>query len=92
MTQKSLLIQPIPYADESAGSFLIRAAKANGFSSVYSLCYMQAYCNPKTLSSRITQQKKFCQLIAILGLDNTYSKRLCCINIQKLSSPQSIQI
>ena len=88
MTQKSLLIQPIPYPDESAGSFLIRAAEANGFSSVYSLCYMQAYCNAKTLSPRITQQKKFHQLIAMLGLDNTYSKLAFKTAYPTLGSPR----
>ena len=73
MNSYSLLIKPIPYPDESAASLLIRAAEANGFSSVYSLCKIQSSSPATTLSSHVTHQKRFRKLLQLLGLSDEYT-------------------
>lgn len=73
MNSNSLLIKPIPYPDESAGSLLIRAAEKNGFSSVFVLCQSQITSYSKSLDSSVTHQKKFGKLLKLLGLSNDYT-------------------
>ncbi|MCH4248513.1 MAG: TniQ family protein [Acinetobacter populi] len=72
MNLNPLLIKPIPYSDESAASLLIRAADANGFPNVYSLCHSQSKSYPKALISHVTHQKRFRTLLQLLKLSEDY--------------------
>lgn len=69
---KSLLIRPIPYQDESAASILIRAVEANGYSSVYSLCQNQHSSDPKILDSKVIHQKKYAEIVKQLKFPPEY--------------------
>ena len=72
MNLNPLLIKPIPYSDESAASLLIRAADANGFPNVYSLCHSQSKSYPKSLISHVTNKKRFRTLLQLLKLSEDY--------------------
>lgn len=68
MKSYSLLIKPIPYSDETPGSLLIRAAEANGYSSVFTLCQIQATSDSKALDSAVTHPEKFSRLLRRINL------------------------
>ena len=72
MKSYSLLIKPIPYSNETPASFLIRAAEANGFSSVFVLCQVQATSDSKALDSSVTHQEKFGKLLRRINLSKDY--------------------
>lgn len=72
MKSYSLLIKPIPYPDETPGSLLIRAAEANGSSSVFVLCQVQATSDSKALDSTVTHPEKFSRLLRRINLSADY--------------------
>ncbi|MFX5366543.1 hypothetical protein ABTD05_19545, partial [Acinetobacter baumannii] len=74
MNNKGLLIQPIPYEDESAASYLLRAAQLNMHSSVYTLIGKEnfAYLTKQAPNCDLTDLPRFKFALQVLGINSSY--------------------
>ncbi|MFW1859396.1 TniQ family protein [Acinetobacter defluvii] len=72
--QNSLLIQAIPYEDESPISFLLRTAKLNAHSSIFNLVGKENYQSiiKKSLNYHLADHVRFSLVLNALNIDNDY--------------------
>lgn len=72
--QNSLLMQAMPYEDESPMSFLLRTAELNAHSSIFNLIGKEKYQSiiRHSLNYHITDMTRFTLVLKALNLDNSY--------------------
>jgi len=72
--QNPLLIQAIPYEDESPMSFLLRTAELNAHSSIFNLIGKEKYKSiiRHSLNYHITDMTRFILVLKALNLDSSY--------------------
>lgn len=72
--QNPLLIQAIPYEDESPMSFLLRSAELNAHSSIFNLIGKEKYkyIIRQSLNYHISDMKRFTLVLEALNLDSSY--------------------
>lgn len=73
--QNSLLIQAIPYEDESPISFLLRTAKLNAHSSIFNLVGKENYQSiiKKSLNYHLADDVRFGLVLNALNIDSEYA-------------------
>ena len=73
--QNPLLIQAIPYEDESPMSFLLRSAELNAHSSIFNLIGKEKYkyIIRQSLNYHISDMKRFTLVLEALNLDSSYA-------------------
>lgn len=73
--QNSLLIQAIPYEDESPISFLLRTAKLNAHSSIFNLVGKENYQSiiQESLNYHLADDARFSLVLNALNIDSDYS-------------------
>lgn len=73
--QNSLLIQAIPYEDESPISFLLRTSKLNLHSSISNLVGKEKYqaIIKKSLNHHLSDEPRFSLVLNALNIDSSYS-------------------
>ena len=73
--QNSLLIQAIPYEDESPISFLLRTAKLNAHSSIFNLVGKENYQSiiKKSLNYHLADDVRFSLVLNALNIDSEYA-------------------
>ncbi|ENV44917.1 TniQ family protein [Acinetobacter schindleri] len=73
--QNSLLIQAIPYEDESPISFLLRTAKLNAHSSIFNLIGKENYQSiiKKSLNYHLADDVRFSLVLNALNIDSEYA-------------------
>lgn len=73
--QNSLLIQAIPYEDESPISFLLRTAKLNAHSSIFNLVGKEKYQSiiKKSLNYHLADNVRFSLVLNALNIDSEYA-------------------
>lgn len=73
--QNSLLIQAIPYEDESPISFLLRTAKLNAHSSIFNLVGKENYqfIIKKSLNYQLADDVRFNLVLNALNIDSEYA-------------------
>ena len=72
--QNTLLIQAIPYEDESALSFLLRTAELNAHSSIFNLIGKEKYkcIIHQSLNYHISDMTRFTLVLKALNIDSSY--------------------
>lgn len=73
--QNSLLIQAIPYEDESPISFLLRTTKLNAHSSIFNLIGKENYHSiiKESLNYHLADEARFSLVLSALNIDSDYS-------------------
>ena len=73
--QNTLLIQAIPYEDESPISFLLRTAKLNAHSSISNLIGKENYQSiiKASLNYHLADEARFSLVLSALNIDSNYS-------------------
>ena len=74
MITKGLLIKPIPYPEESAASFLLRAAQQNEHSSVYNMLGIRnlQFLAQQAPNCFLTELPRFKYALQVLDLDPVF--------------------
>ena len=75
MITKGLLIKPIPYPEESAASFLLRAAQQNNHSSIYNMLGIKniQFLAEQAPNCFLYELPRFKYVLQVLDLDPTFA-------------------